>query len=83
MDLEILFVELQNFLVGGKNKMDFRGNPWILFEVIAGIMLLAIIIFGEPTEFHYSMLVGDIIALGFQIVEKYEIVSDRSRISTN
>ena len=50
--------------------MEFRGNPWTLFEVVTGIMLLMIIFFGEPTELHYGMLVGDLIALGLEIADR-------------
>ena len=50
--------------------MDFRGNVLTLIEVISGIMLLIIILVGEPTELHYGLLAGDIIALGFEIADR-------------
>ena len=43
--------------------MEFKGNPWILIKSIAAIMLLMIVILGDPDPWHYSVLIGDSISL--------------------
>jgi len=43
--------------------MEFKGNPWMLLRVISGIMLLMIIMWGDPDPWHYSVFIGDIISL--------------------
>lgn len=50
--------------------MEFRGKILTLIDVISGIMLLAIILIGEPTALHYGLLFGYLFVLGFEIVDR-------------
>lgn len=48
---------------GRRFRMEHNGFPWFLVEVIAGILQLSIIIWGDPDPWHYSVFIGDMIAL--------------------